>query len=91
MDPPAVEELPAYTCFVEEESKVVYIDFEQVFHVIQEVVVKGKDGEILYAEDVSEVAVDAIFELDLSDHKANEFTVELHSPATILQSEVAFK
>ncbi|MBK7408863.1 MAG: hypothetical protein IPJ40_12885 [Saprospirales bacterium] len=79
------EELSFY---VDEESETYFIDFEPIRANLNEIVLKNASGNILFQERVSDMPVDAIYELDMSRYSPGQYRIELHTFTGVLFKDI---
>ncbi|MDX1667177.1 MAG: hypothetical protein R3350_08105 [Saprospiraceae bacterium] len=65
--------------YVDEENEFYYVDFQDFTFNINEIKLKGSEGQVLKEENVFDMPVDAIYELDMSQYAPGTYTLELKS------------
>ena len=77
-----------WSVYVDDENEVYYIDFEKFAVNFREVVVYNDRREIVLRDEVSDLPVDAIYEIDFSALPRGQYMIELRSFAGTLRKEV---
>lgn len=74
--------------FVDDENKSYYIDFQDVDHNLDEVVVLNTEEEIVYRMNVADLPTNSIYEISYRDFPSGVYTVELRSLTRVMRREV---
>ncbi len=77
-----------WSVYVDDENHVYYIDFEKFAVNFREVVVYNDRREIVLRDEVSDLPVDAIYEIDFSALPHGKYTIELRSFAGTMRKDV---
>lgn len=79
------EELSFY---IDEESNTIYIDFEPIRVNINQIMLKDANGSVLFQDTVSDLPVNAIYELDMKQYNPGMYRVELHTFTSVLAKDI---
>jgi len=74
--------------FADQESKTIFIDFEKLNVNLSNIVVKDILGGVVFKAEVSELPVDAIYELDMSRMSPGTYEIELRSYTGVIRKTV---
>jgi hypothetical protein len=74
--------------YIDEDSKTFYIDFEPIRVNLSEIVLKSAGGSVLFQDRVSDLPVNAIYELDMSSYGPGAYRIELHTFTGILAKDI---
>jgi hypothetical protein len=77
------------TIYAGQDHKTYFIDFENISVILSSILVKDVLGGIVRKEDVSQLPVDAIFELDMSDLAGGTYDIELHSYTGVIRKTIS--
>ena len=80
-----------WSFFQDELNQIYYIDFESFNFNLSEIIVKDKEGTIILREDVLDLPVNSIYELDCSQYKNGDYTVEIRSFTKTLSKSISVK
>lgn len=80
-----------WSFFHDEENQTYFIDFQTINLNLSEIIVKDAEGTTVIKEDVIDLPVNSIYELDCSNFKKGDYTVELRSYTKILSKKIAVK
>ncbi len=67
-----------WSLYTDSETSTCFVDFESIAVKLNEVVVENSEGEIVFREDVSDIPVDAIYEIDFSRFEKGAYSINLH-------------
>ena len=77
--------------FVDEESETYFIDFESIRANLSEIALKNAKGDILFHERVSDLPVDAIYELNVSPYSPGQYRIELHTFTGVIAKDIQIR
>jgi hypothetical protein len=78
----------SFSSFSDADSKTHFVDFESVRANVKDIVLKNAYGEVLFMEHVSDLPVNAIYELDMSRYKAGQYRIELHTFTGVITKDI---
>ncbi len=67
----------SWSFYMDDENKVLFIDFETIPVNLSEVVIRNRDGKVLWKDELWKLPVNSIYEVDLSAFPAGNYEVEL--------------
>ena len=76
------------TFYLDANNKIYYIDFETISVNLSDIKVVNESGRVVRQDDLSDLPVNTIYELDLTDLKPGTYRVELRSYTGLLTREV---
>jgi len=79
------------TFFVDDESETYYIDFETIRANVNEIVLRDSSGAVRFQERVSDLPVNAIYELDVSAYSSGQYRIELHTFNGVLAKDIVVR
>jgi len=74
--------------FVDEESETYFIDFESIRANLSEIALKNSKGDILFHDRVSDLPVNAIYELNVSPYSPGQYRIELHTFTGVIAKDI---
>lgn len=74
--------------FVDEESETYFIDFESIRANLSEIALKNAKGDILFQDRVSDLPVNAIYELNVSPYSPGQYRIELHTFTGVIAKDI---
>ena len=74
--------------FTDPESKVCYIDFDQIDGYAKHLIVKEDGGDVLIDEALWELSPNTIYELDFEEFSSGKYKVELHTYSTVIKKDL---
>jgi hypothetical protein len=81
---------PEWSLFTDKENGMVYIDFEQININLNGLVVKDKEGKVVFKDDALwQLPVNTIYEIDFSKFPKGAYSVELKSFTATLRKDIA--
>ena len=80
-----------WSLFADEENRVYYIDFESLTVNLSDIIVKNENGEVVLKEDVFDLPVNTIYEIDYSNFKSGDYSLELRSFTGIIRKTISIK
>ena len=80
-----------WSFYVDDESKVYYIDFEAINVNINDIVVTDSKGDVVLKENVLDLPVNTIYEIDFSVYGKGSYKVELRSFTSVIRKEVQIR
>jgi hypothetical protein len=79
-----------WSLFTDKENSMVYIDFEQININLNGLVVKDKEGIVVFKDDALwQLPVNTIYEIDFSKLPKGAYSVELKSFTATLRKDIA--
>jgi hypothetical protein len=79
-----------WSLFTDKENSMVYIDFEQININLNGLVVKDKEGKVVFKDDALwQLPVNTIYEIDFSKFPKGAYSVELKSFTATLRKDIA--
>jgi hypothetical protein len=79
-----------WSLFTDKENGMVYIDFEQININLNGLVVKDKEGKVVFKDDALwQLPVNTIYEIDFSKFPKGAYSVELKSFTATLRKDIA--
>ncbi len=79
---------PERAFYADQESKTIFIDFENLNVNISNIVVKDILGGVVFKAEVSSLPVDTIYELDMSRMNPGTYEIELRSYTGVIRKTV---
>jgi hypothetical protein len=81
---------PEWSLFTDRENSMVYIDFEKINVNLNGLVVKDKEGKVVFKDDALwQLPVNTIYEVDFSKLPKGDYSIELKSFTATLKQDVA--
>jgi len=80
-----------WSFFVDNESKIYYIDFESINVNLNDIVVKDQSGNIVYKEELWNLPVNTIYELDYTTFKPGNYDIELRAYTGVIRKTITVK
>jgi hypothetical protein len=77
-----------WTFYLDKEDKKCYIDFETISVNLTEIEVKTTEGKLILRENLSDLPVDAIYELDMKEWDPGKYQVELKTYTGVIRREL---
>ena len=79
-----------WSLYTDKENSMVYIDFEKININLNGLVVKDKEGKVVFKDDALwQLPVNTIYEVDFSKYPKGAYSIELKSFTATLKKEVA--
>ncbi len=66
-----------WSIYADDENGLIYVDFENIGVNLNDLLVRNKNGEIVFKDEVWNLPVDTIYEIDLTAFGNGTFEVEL--------------
>jgi len=83
----AVSDLDA-AVFEDAESQAFFIDFESLDVNVNYVLVKNREGDVIWKDRVFDLPVDTIYEIDCSAYQPGRYTVEVQTFTSVLRKDI---
>lgn len=80
-----------WSFYADDDNRIFYVDFEKINVNLSDVIIKNKNGEIVFKDDVMELPVNAIYELNFEEYGVGDYTVELRSFTKIIRKDISIK
>jgi hypothetical protein len=81
-----------WSFYTDAENRMLYIDFEKINVNLNGIVVKNKEGKVVFKDDALwELPVNTIYEVDFSKETKGEYIVEVKTFTTTLRKTVTIK
>jgi hypothetical protein len=81
-----------WSFYTDAENRMLYIDFEKINVNLNGIVVKNKEGKVVFKDDALwELPVNTIYEVDFSKEPKGDYTVEVRTFTTTLRKTVTIK
>ena len=80
-----------WSFYKDEENQICYIDFEKIHFNLSDIIVKNKNGDVIFSDDVLELPVNTIYEIDFAEFGEGDYKIELRSFTGIIRKEVNIK
>jgi hypothetical protein len=81
-----------WSFYTDAENRMLYIDFEKINVNLNGVVVKNKEGKVIFKDDALwELPVNTIYEVDFSKEPKGDYVVEVKTFTTTLRKTVTIK
>jgi hypothetical protein len=81
-----------WSFYTDAENRMLYIDFEKINVNLNGIVVKNKDGKVVFKDDALwELPVNTIYEVDFSKEPKGDYIVEVKTFTTTLRKTVTIK
>ena len=80
-----------FSFFVDEESETYCIDCESIRANLSEIALKNAKGDILFQDRVSDLPVDAIYELNVSPYSPGQYRIELHTFTGVIAKDIQIR
>lgn len=81
-----------WSFYTDAENRMLYIDFEKINVNLNGIVVKNKEGKVIFKDDALwELPVNTIYEVDFSKEPKGDYTVEVRTFTTTLRKTVTIK
>jgi hypothetical protein len=77
-----------WTFYLDAESQVYYIDFENISVNLSDIMVKDKTGAVVKRDELWDLPVNTIYELDLKDLQPGSYEIELRTYTSVIKKEV---
>ncbi len=77
-----------WTFYLDTESQVYYIDFENISVNLSDIMVKDQTGSVVKRDELWNLPVNTIYELDLKDLKPGNYEIELRTYTGVIKKEV---
>ena len=81
----------SFSFFIDEESETYFIDFESIRANLSEIALKNAKGDILFQDRVSDLPVDAIYELNVSPYSPGQYRIELHTFTGVIAKDIQIR
>lgn len=76
-----------WSFFSDNETRVLFIDFEKIKVNLSDITVKNTTGEVVFKEDVWQLPVNTIFEIDYSSFRPGKYQIEIRSFTGMIRRE----
>lgn len=80
-----------WSFYADEDNRTFYVDFEKINVNLSDVIIKNKEGDIVFKDDVMELPVNAIYELNFEELGIGDYTVELRSFTKVIQKDISIR
>ncbi|MDZ7878163.1 MAG: hypothetical protein U5L45_10860 [Saprospiraceae bacterium] len=81
-----------WSFYTDAENRMLYIDFEKINVNLNGIVVKNKEGKVVFKDDALwELPVNTIYEVDFSKELKGEYIVEVKTFTAIVRKTVIIK
>jgi hypothetical protein len=81
-----------WSFYTDAENRMLYIDFEKINVNLNGIVVKNKEGKVIFKDDALwELPVNTIYEVDFSKEPKGDYTVEVRTFTMTLRKTVTIK
>ena len=81
-----------WSFYTDAENRMLYIDFEKINVNLNGIVVKNKEGKVVFKDDALwELPVNTIYEVDFSKEPKGDYVVEVKTFTTSLRKTVTIK
>ena len=80
-----------WSFYSDDDSKLLYIDFEKLTFNVSAIVVVDQEGTELFNDDVLDLPVNTIYELDLNKFKSGKYQIELRTFTGVTKKELIVK
>ena len=81
-----------WSFYTDSKNRVLYVDFEKINVNLNGIVVKNKDGKIIFKDDnLWQLPVNTIYEVDFSTQDKGEYCVEVKTFTAVLRKTVILK
>jgi hypothetical protein len=81
-----------WSFYTDAENRMLYIDFEKINVNLNGIVVKNKEGKVIFKDDALwQLPVNTIYEVDFSKEPKGDYTVEVRTFTTTLRKTVTIK
>lgn len=80
-----------WSFYADDDNRTFYVDFEKINVNLSDVVIKKRDGEILFKDDIANLPVNAIYELNFDEYGTGDYIVELRSYTKVLRKDISIK
>jgi len=80
-----------WSFYADDDNRTFYVDFEKINVNLSDVIIKKRDGEIVFKDDVIDLPVNAIYELNFEEYGTGEYIVELRSFTQVLRKDISIK
>lgn len=77
--------------FIDEESQVYFIDFQDLNVNLNAIILKDENDKVVWEDKVFDLPVDTIYELDLSAFNKGRYKVELRSFSKIIYKSIILR
>jgi hypothetical protein len=77
-----------WTFYIDKDDKKCYIDFETISVNLTEIEVKTTEGRTILREKLSDLPVDAIYELDMKTWDPGKYQVELKTYTGVIRRQL---
>jgi hypothetical protein len=87
-----LEKQQDWSFYTDAENRMLYIDFEKINVNLNGVVVKNKEGKVVFKDDALwQLPVNTIYEVDFSKEPKGDYIVEVRTFTTTLRKTVTIK
>ncbi|RMF31473.1 MAG: hypothetical protein D6765_01730 [Bacteroidetes bacterium] len=69
----------SWSFYMDHENKVLFIDFETIPVNLSEVVIRNREGKVVWKDELWNLPVNSIYEVNLKPFPAGDYEVELKS------------
>ena len=84
----AVLSINDWSIYADMDSRMYFIDFEQLAVNVNEVLVIDGEGNVVWQEEVYDLPVNSIYELDFSSYRSGNYTIELQAFTGVIRKQV---
>ena len=81
----------SWSFYVDDESKVYYIDFESISVTLNDISVTDAAGNVVYKEELYSLPVNTIYELDYSSFQPGTYKIELRAYSGVIRKSITVR